>query len=155
VRVTGIHFQNEKLSRKKTIKVLAVSFSGALDARPAQRLGAYQLATLGKARKGGLPPATPVPLLAAVYNPTADTVTLTPLRTITSSTLRLTITTNEILDARGRPIDGTQGSAFVATFGKSGISLASATPELISAAAVDALRSDGLEATRDWLRRDP
>jgi hypothetical protein len=106
-----------------------VNFSGALEAGPAQNLSDYQLASVGKAKKSGIPPTKPVALTSAVYNPSLDTVTLTPRGTIPKGPLQLTIIAAGTLDAEGRPIDGKRdgqpGGNFVATFGAGGIRLAS------------------------------
>jgi hypothetical protein len=134
VTVTSIQFQSQKTSKKKTTKVLVVSFSGALEAGPAQNLGDYQLATLTKGKKGSHG-TKPVPLVSASYGASMNTVTLTPRGTPPTGTFQLTIIGSVVLDAEGRPITGNQGGNVVETFGKGGITL--------SAAAVDALLVKG------------
>jgi hypothetical protein len=134
VRATSIQFQSQKLSKKKTTRVVVVSFSGALEAGPAQNLGEYQLATLTKGKKGSHG-TKPVPLAAASYSASTNTVTLTPRGTLPSAAFQLTIIGSGVLDAEGRPIAGNQGGNVVETFGKSGITL--------SAAALDALLAQG------------
>jgi RHS repeat-associated protein len=130
VRVTSIQFQSLKLSKKKTAKVLVVSFSGALEPGPASTSGDYQFASVTKGKKGshGL---KPLPLVSATYSSALNTVTLMPRGTLPTGTFQLTIVGSGVLDAEGRPIAGNQGSNVVATFGKAGVA--------ISAAAVDAL----------------
>ena len=120
---------------------------------PAQNVGDYQLAALGKAKKSGVRPSKPVALGSAVYNPAMNTVTLTPRGTVPNETLQLTIDAALILDAQGQPIQGNQGGNVVEVFGKAGISLArTADPSAavrVSAEAFDALLPrDILNATR-------
>jgi hypothetical protein len=147
VTVLGIAWQSRKLSKKKTTKVLVVSFSGALDKAAAQTLGDYHLISPGKAKKSRGPSSKPVPLTSATYDPALHTVTLTPGGKRTSSTLQLTINAAGTLDSVGRPIDGNRdgqpGGDVVATFGNAGIRLARASPAgpsgRVSAQAFDAL----------------
>jgi hypothetical protein len=146
VRVTSIQFQSQKVSKKKTSKVLVVSFSGALEPGPAQNLGDYQLVSLTKGKKGSHG-TKPVPLVSANYGAAANTVTLTPRGTLPTGSFQLTIIGSSTLDAEGRPIAGNQGGNVVESFGKSGITLA--------AAAVDALLVEGgLDAPRGPRLRD-
>jgi len=156
VTVQGIQWQTRTLSKKKTARVLVVSFSGALEPGPAQDLGDYHLASLGKAKKSGARASKPVALASAVYNPALDTVTLTPKGTVVNQTLELTITAAGTLDAEGRPIDGSRdgqpGGNLVATFGKGGISLSSTSDSSaatrVSAEAFDMLLVTGYLPTR-------
>jgi hypothetical protein len=148
VTVLGIEWESRKLSRKKTTKVLVVSFSGALEQGPAENLADYHLAALGKAKKSGGGASKSVALASAVYDPATDTVTLTPRGTVPKGTLQLTINAAGTLDAEGRPIVGNQGSNVVATFGSGGgVSLARAGrpgPSIrVSAEAFDALMVEG------------
>ena len=53
VTVASVQFETEKLSRKKTAKVLVVNYSGALEPGSAQATGNYQLIAAGKQKKGG------------------------------------------------------------------------------------------------------
>jgi hypothetical protein len=106
VTVVGAHWQTRKLSKKKTTKVLVISFSGALDANAARVLGDYQLATLVKAKKGAVHTGKAVKLTSATYDPSGHTVTITPKGTVPASPLQLTIIAAKTLDAEGRQIDG-------------------------------------------------
>jgi hypothetical protein len=152
VTVLGIAWQTRKLSKKKSTTVLVVSFSGALDQAAAQTLGDYQLVAPGKAKK----PGKPVALTAAVYDPAMHTVTLTPKGALPKKTLQLTINAAGTLDSMGRPIDGNRdgqpGGDLVATFGNTGVQLASVSRSgrsaQISAQAFDALVVAGRLPTR-------
>ena len=124
VTVIGVHWQTVKLRKKKTERVLDVSFSGALEPTPAQDLSDFHLAALGKAKKSGVRATKPVALKSAVYSPATNTVTLLPRKSVPNQTLQLTIVASEVLDALGRPIEANQGVNFAATFGQRGISLA-------------------------------
>jgi hypothetical protein len=106
VTVLGVQEQTHRLSKKKSTTVLVVSFSGALETGPAENPGDYHLVALGKARKSSKPPGKLVALTSAVFDPTRNTVTLTPKGTVPNQTLQLTVTAAGTLDAEGRPIDG-------------------------------------------------
>ena len=128
VTVLGVQWETLKRPKKKTEKVLEVSFSGALEQASAQDLRDYHLTALGKAKKSGVRASKPVALRSAVYSPALNTVTLTPRRAAPNETLRLTIVASRTLDAEGRPIEANQGGNVVATFGKGGVRLASRRP---------------------------
>jgi hypothetical protein len=160
VTVQGIQWQARKLSKKKTARVLVVSFSGALDQGSAATLGDYHLVTAGKDKKLGTGDDEPVPLAAAAYDPAAHTVTLTLRGTVPKQTLQLSITGSSLLDASAQPIDGNRdgqpGGGFAATFGNAGIRLASVPRSglhhSISANALDALLVAGRLHARRALR---
>jgi hypothetical protein len=151
VTVQGIQWQTRKLSKKKMARVLVVSFSGGLDPSSAATLGNYHLVAAGKDKKFGTRDDTPVPLVAAAYDPAAHTVTLTPRGTVRKQTLQLSITASSLLDASEQPLDGNRdgqpGGGFAATFGNAGIRLASVPHpghhHTISAEALDALLAAG------------
>jgi hypothetical protein len=129
VTVQGVQVQTRKVSRKKKVKVLVVSFSGALEQGPAQNLADYHLAAVGRVKKKtGSSAGKPVALTAAAYDPVAHTVTLTPRGKLPRKPLQLTITAAGVLDAGGRPLDGNRdgkpGGNFQATFQGGGIRLA-------------------------------
>ena len=113
---------------KPPVKVLVVSFSGALSAAAVQNRLSYQLVIPAKAKKsahGRIPPGKKVVLASAVYNASAHTVTLTPKAKLPTGMLQLTIIASAVFDAEGRPIDGDRngqpGGNFVATFRGAGV----------------------------------
>jgi uncharacterized repeat protein (TIGR01451 family) len=120
VTVLGVQLQSRKLSRKKKATVLVVSFSGALAPGPAGNLAEYHVGVLGRGKKAARKPPKSLPLTAAMYDPTAHTVTLVPRGKIAKAKLQLTITAAGVLDAQGRPLDGNRdgqpGGDFQATF---------------------------------------
>ena len=130
VTIRGVHEQKLKLSRKKSVEVVVVSFSGALNAADAQGLAAYRIAVAPKKSKAGAKLGAKVILSSAKYDPKAMTVTLTPRKALPTKSLQLSINTALTLDARGRAVDGNQRwsarrGAFVTTFAKAGINLSS------------------------------
>lgn len=88
----------------KTIDVIVVQFSGALEAADAESLANYTIATVAQGNKK----SKPVVLTQAVYNASKFTVTLTPGRQplVLSPPVKLTISAAGLLDKFGRPIDG-------------------------------------------------
>jgi len=105
-----VHWQTQKLSRKKTENVLVVTYSGALNATSAQNLGAYHLLSPG--RKKSFTKADR--LTSAVYNMGSNVVALTPKGgKIPGGPLELEINAAQILDSRGRPVSGNSGGNFV------------------------------------------
>ncbi len=90
--------------KSKTIEVIVVQFSGALEAAGAQTIANYTLATA----PSGKQKSAPVSLTQAVYNASKFTVTLTPQRQplVLSPPVKLTISAAGLLDSLGRPIDG-------------------------------------------------
>ena len=127
VTVRGVHEQKLKLSHKKSVEVVVVSFSGALNATDAQELAAYHLAVAVKKSKSGAKHGAKAILTSAKYDPKAMTVTLTPKRVLPTKSLQLSVNTALTLDAQGRPVDGNRdgqpGGTFVTTFGKGGVNL--------------------------------
>jgi uncharacterized repeat protein (TIGR01451 family) len=103
------------VKHRKSMDII-VAFSGALDTALAENLAGYSLSTVpqGKQHK-----SRPVALAQAVYDASADIVTLTPRKALSlKPTLLLNINTNVIRDAVGAPIagnNGQRGSAFEAT----------------------------------------
>jgi hypothetical protein len=149
--VQSVQWQTHKLPKKKTARVLVVSFSGILDQGSAVNLADYHLVALGKAKKAAKPAGKPVSLISAAYDPAAHTVTLTPRGTVPKQTLQLTITGTSLLDANEQPIDGNRdgqpGGNFMATFGNGGIRLAGVhrAGGAISVRALDALLAAGAD----------
>jgi uncharacterized repeat protein (TIGR01451 family) len=126
VTVQSISLQKTPVGKKMTT-VIVVQFSGGLNPADAANVADYILTTVPKGKKAR---STHVALVQAVYNPSASTskVTLTPKKPLVlNPPLRLNITTSGILDTSGRPIagnNGQSGSAFLATLGKTGVSIA-------------------------------
>jgi hypothetical protein len=149
VTVQSALWQTITLSRRKTARVLVVRFSGPLGPGAGQELAAYQLVAAGKDKKLGTHDDKTVPLASAAYNPSADTVTLTPRGQVPNQPLQLTINAAEVLDAEGRPIDGNRdgqpGGNLVAPLSKAGIRLASVIQArgMVSAEAFDELLAAG------------
>jgi hypothetical protein len=104
-----------------------VTFSEGLNGGDAQLLGDYALVTVSKSRRQK---SKPVALSKASYSATAFTVTLLTRRPLAlNPPLQLTIYAAKLLDALGRPLDGNHsgqsGANFVATIGKSGVTVTS------------------------------
>ena len=98
VTVLGIQWQTHKVSRKKSAKVLVVSFSGALDPGHAQDLRDFQLVAAGRDKKFGTRDDKRAALASATYDPVAHTVTLTPRGKLPNQKLQLSITAARTLD---------------------------------------------------------
>ena len=109
--VASVQLQTHKLSRKKTVKVLVVDYSGALEPGSAQVPGNYQLVAAGKGKKLGTRAEKTVAIASATYNPAAQSVTLTLAGKLPSGPLQLTIIASAVLDAEGRALDGKTRSA--------------------------------------------
>jgi hypothetical protein len=91
-------------SPKKGLTAVVVAFDGAMDARSAASLAAYQLATTGKGRK--FHPKT-VRLARAGFDPTANTVTLALARPYKAAiALRLTISPAGLFGSNGLALAG-------------------------------------------------
>jgi hypothetical protein len=124
VTVDSVQSQTLHQSRKKTVKVLVVGFSDALEPGPAQLVANYELVALGKAKKPGAHANKLVKLAAATYDPALHTVTLRPRGKLPNQKLQLTILGTGILDAEGRPIDangkGQPGGNLVVVLGVKG-----------------------------------
>jgi hypothetical protein len=115
VTVQSVHWETRKVSRKKTVRVLVVGFSGPLQPALAQDLSHYELLAL-QTRQKGKRKDKPVALASATYGPTPGTVTLTPRGKVPKQKLQLVIQTGAILGAAGAPI-ASPGSSVVATLG--------------------------------------
>jgi hypothetical protein len=130
VTVLGVQWQTHMVSRTRSVGVLVVSFSGALDPSSAQNLAAYHLFGAGAGSKLGARDRA-IALTSARYDPVALTVILTPRGTVAGRGVRLSITAAQVLDSRGRPIDGNRdgqpGGDYTANLYRGGIGLASAT----------------------------
>jgi hypothetical protein len=128
--VQDIHEQNHKAHGKKT-SVIVVSFSAALNPVDARNLAAYHLVALGKPKKSGVRPTTPVKLTKAVYDPVTSSVTLTIKGKLPNQPLRLSMSAAAVVDSHGQPLDGnddgTPGGGFQAIFTNVGLNLTSAS----------------------------
>jgi hypothetical protein len=103
------------------MEVIALHFSGALDAADVDDLSVFGLKTIPKKKR----PSTPVALAGASYNPTKFALILTPgQRLVLNPPIRLTVFAAEPLDAQGRPLDG--GDNFGALLSATGVRFASA-----------------------------
>lgn len=92
--------------------MIQLNLSGALNG--AGNFGAYRLLS-GKTKKGKTTFNKIVPLVSAVYNPSALTVRLFPKSKLNlSQPEQLRVTAAQLTDAFGRPLDA--GQNFVATF---------------------------------------
>ncbi len=100
--------------------VIQLNLSGPLNG--AGNAGAYHLFS-GKTKKGATTFNTVVPLSSVLYNATAHTVTLTPLRPLNlSQPKQLQVTSALLTDGLGRPFNA--GQTFAITFSKRGITAA-------------------------------
>ncbi len=149
VYVTGVQWQTVKLGRKKSVKELLISFSGALDAGAAANLGAYTLDAAGKKKTSGF--TKPVGLGSPSYNASNNTVTLMLGGKAPKKAMQLTINAAVLEDAEGRPLDGNNdgqpGGNYVGTLGGAGV-LIRAQPAVeirksTVTAAIDAIVADG------------
>jgi hypothetical protein len=149
----SVRWQTEKLSKRKSLKELLVTYSGALNTGDAQDLAAYHLVTPGKNKQFGSKGARTVKLTSAAYNAGVDAVTLTTSGTVPNPPLQLQINPALVLDAEGRPISG----AVALTLGKGGITISIVAQPRdareVSAEALDALvLLDELPPTRGrWI----
>ncbi len=108
VTVLGAEWTTEKLTRNKSIEVLDVTFSGALDESAADDITAYILDAATKSEKHGGRFTKPIRLSTASYNPITNVVTLTPRRKVPRGEMRLTVNASLVLDVEGREIDGNE-----------------------------------------------
>ena len=160
VTVLGVQWQTHKVTRKKAVKLLVVSYSGALDPGHAQDLGDYHLVTAGRDKKFGNRDDKRVALASATYDPATHTVKLLPRGKVSNQKLQLSITAAGTLDAQHRPIDGNRdgqpGGDFRAIFGTGGVRLASVlqsgTSGTVSPEAFDTLLVAGHLASARPLR---
>ena len=107
VTVPSVAIENHKVSRKKTVKVFVVDYSGALEPGPAANPNSYHLVAAVKGKKLGTRAQRAVAIASATYSPTAPSVTLTLAGKLPVGPLVLTITAASVLDAEGRALDGT------------------------------------------------
>ena len=103
VHVQKLYWASKKLSRKKTIRVLDLQFSGALSSN-VNAPGAFTLDLVTKTKKHGTR-YTKVSVVAS-YSATTDTVTLSPSGKLPNQQMQLTINAALVLDGQGRPLDG-------------------------------------------------
>jgi hypothetical protein len=105
VRVMGVTWPKIRMGKStKTTQVIVLQFSGALNARCAQSINSYILATIPANKKQK---SQPVLLSQAQYNAAAKTVTLiTSKPLVLNPPLRLTICAAKLLDYLGRPLHG-------------------------------------------------
>ena len=149
VTVTSLRWETLKLSRKKSVKELVLSLSGALNAADANNLATYGLDS-AKGKKKTTVYTKPVALSSALYNPANNSVSLLLRAKPPAQTMQLTINAANLLDAEGREIDGNDdgqpGGNFVATLNSSRvISMARTMAETRSrrmTAAIDSLLAD-------------
>jgi sugar lactone lactonase YvrE len=106
-RIVGPQRQRVSAGKHKTMDVIVVQFSAALNDAAARNLANYTLST---APKGKRHRTTKVALATASYNMASHTVTLTPRsRSLPKVALVLTINTMGVVDASGLPLLGNNG----------------------------------------------
>ena len=86
VTVTTLEWQTEKITRKKSIEVLVISFSGPINSTDASDLAAYTLDSATKANHNTTY-SKPVPLTKASYDAAANSVMLSLRGKIPKQTL--------------------------------------------------------------------
>lgn len=157
VTVSDVQWTTEKLTRRKSIKVLKVTFSGALNPDDAGHVAAYVLDAATHSKKLGTRFNKPVPFSKASYTP--NTVILTPKGKIPSQEMQLTINASLVLDAEGRQVDGNDdgqpGGNYVRLLnsrGVIGLALPLVRANRVSAKAFDALVLGGHLAAKPGLR---
>ncbi len=158
VTVMSVQLVTEKV-HKKSIKVLELTFSGALNAGDAGNLAAYSLVSQTANKKHGTV-SKPIPLVSASYAAATNTVTLTPRGTLPKLTMQLTVNAALIKDANGQALAGSRsgqpGTNFVATLNSHGVISTTAVPapahvDAVSARAFDALMAAGdVAIARHW-----
>ncbi len=121
--VDGVTLEKIKIGKHKSVEVIVLEFSEALNAADAQSIKSYSLATVPKTKKQK---SKTVALSKATYNSTAFTVTLqTKKPLVLSPPLTLTVKASSLLDALGRELDGNDsgqpGSNFVAVLSKKSV----------------------------------
>jgi hypothetical protein len=148
--VANISIQKLNPSKHKTVQVIVLQFSEALDPATAQNISSYTLATDPKNKKQR---SKAVPLSQAIYNSSTFTVTLVTRQTLAlSPSLELTVKAASLLDALGRELDGNSsgesGANFTAVLSKAGANVTSARPRARKSGlwprAVDAVLEAGL-----------
>ncbi len=144
VTVFGLQWQTEKLARKRSVKVLEIFFSGALDPGSADNPAAYVLDAVTNRKKQGTR-YKPIPFSNLSYSPAL--VTLVPRGKVPNQKLQLTINASLVLDAEGRQIVGNEpGGKYATLLNNRGIidlALPSVHANRISAEAFDALLATG------------
>ena len=147
--VTGVRWQTEK-SHKKSIKVLDVTFSGALEESAVDDVAAYSLDAATKSKKLGTRFTKPVPFSRATYSPSLKTVTLMPRGKVPKGDTQLTINASSVLDAESRELDGNDdgqpGGNYVATLNNQDVitaAISAASARSMSEKATDAALLDG------------
>jgi hypothetical protein len=108
VTVTGLQWKTVKLGRKKNASDLLITFSGALNPTDATDLVAYSLDSAHRMKKA-IVYTKRVPLQSAQYIAAADTVSLTLRGKIPQLAMELTISSEIVRDAEGRPLAGNNG----------------------------------------------
>jgi hypothetical protein len=148
-QVVAASLEKQPVRRHKPSTVIVVQFDEPLNSAAAANLGAYMLTAGPPGKKHG---SRLLPLARARYNALTNTVTLTPLATLSPRpSEQLRIIASVLTDALGRPLDGNRdgqpGGDFVATLGKAGVSAAGVAGaqslKPLSSHAVDVLLSDG------------
>jgi outer membrane biosynthesis protein TonB len=140
VTVQSVQWESRKVSRKKSVRVLVINFSGPLERGPAQLTSNYNLVALGAGRKKGGHANTAVHIASATYallQP--DSVTLTPQGTVPNAKLQLTIDSAGVLGASGQPIHANSAGNFVVTIGSKGGVILDSGGSSLSTAAIDAV----------------
>ncbi len=149
VTVLKVSVQKEKVKKKK-VTVIVLQFSGALNTSDAQNRLLYSLAP-ETTKKHVIKLGKPVAPATAIYNASANTVTLTPKKALVlNPPEQLTINSSGLLDGLGRALDGNDdglpGGKFIATLSKKGITTArvgGGPSSRLAAAAVDHLLDQG------------
>ena len=105
VTIASLEWQTEKISRKKSIKVLVVSFSGPINSADASDLAAYTLDSATKSHHKTTYTKR-IALASASYDAAENRVVLSPRGKIPNQTLQLTINLADIVDASGGKLAG-------------------------------------------------
>jgi hypothetical protein len=123
--VQAVSIQKVKKSKHKKIQVIVLQFSEPLNAVDAQSINPFTLVTVPAKKKQH---SRRVAISKATYNPQSLTVTLmTRKKLVLNPPLKLTIAAEALLDAFGRPLDGSSsgrpGANYVATLRKTGVTV--------------------------------
>jgi MBG domain (YGX type) len=105
VTVQSVQWQTRKVSRTKSVRVLAITFSGPLNQATALNLQAYDLAAHTTKKKHVTVYNKVIRLVSPLYDPLTNTVTLQPKSGVPKQPLQLTIIGSLILDAQSRQLD--------------------------------------------------
>jgi hypothetical protein len=106
VTVQAVGWQTRNLGRKKSVRVLAITFSGPLNQRTALNVNAYQLAAPTTNKKHVTVYSSVIKLSSPLYNSLTNTVTFQPMNSVPKKLLQLIINGSLILDAQSRQLDG-------------------------------------------------